>query len=51
MTLSKGILGATRFWGVCKGGAQNHLGKLLMETRSRIRELEMERAPSEGLAR
>ena len=26
-----------RFWGVCKGVGQNHLGKLLMELRENIR--------------
>lgn len=25
-----------RFWGVCRGGGQNHLGKLLMEIRRTI---------------
>ena len=27
-----------RFWGVCEGKGENHLGRLLMETRSKLRE-------------
>ena len=40
--LVEGNTWGDRYWGVCRGTGQNHLGKLLVETRDRIRERERE---------
>ena len=31
-----------RFWGVCRGKGQNHLGRILMKVRDKIREIKRE---------
>ena len=42
--LEEGNRWGDRFWGVCKGTGENHLGKLLMQVRSEL----VARAPSTG---
>ena len=36
--LSEGNYWGDRFWGVCKGEGENHLGKILMQVRKELRD-------------